>query len=109
MALDILTRSRLGKLGPHTRRHAEMLLWEMGPVIRVSSTLRTPLRNRAVGGAPNSFHLRGRAVDFVGDAVSLHRAAAMAWSQRVGTGCTGPEEVLLEDLGRANQHLHVAW
>ena len=29
----------------------------------VTSLLRSPARNRAVGGAPNSFHLHGRAID----------------------------------------------
>lgn len=32
---------------------------------RVTSTLRSPEHNRAVGGVPNSYHLRGRAIDIV--------------------------------------------
>lgn len=109
MALDILTRSKLATLGPHTRRHAEQLLWEVGAPMRVSSARRTAAKNRAVGGVPNSFHLRGRAVDFTGDRDTLVRAAGLAWALRVGKGCTGPEEVILEGLGTRNQHLHVAW
>jgi hypothetical protein len=30
---------------------------------RVTSTYRSPQHNRAVGGVPNSYHLRGRAID----------------------------------------------
>jgi hypothetical protein len=48
-------------------------------------------------------------VDFAGDSHTLVRAAGLAWALRVGHGCTGPEEVILEDLGKPNQHLHVAW
>lgn len=65
--------------------------------------------NRRVGGVANSFHLRGRAVDFTGSAWDLGAAAGEAWALRVGRRCTGPEEVLLEDLGESNQHLHIAW
>lgn len=32
---------------------------------RVTSTRRSVAHNRAVGGAPNSYHLRGRAIDIV--------------------------------------------
>ncbi len=32
---------------------------------RVTSTLRSPARNRAVGGVRNSWHLSGRAIDVV--------------------------------------------
>jgi hypothetical protein len=77
--------------------------------MKVTSTRRTPLRNRQVGGSPTSFHLRGRAVDFTGDQTTLVRAAGLAWALRVGPRCSGPEEVLLEYLGTPRQHLHVAW
>jgi hypothetical protein len=109
MAIDIPTRARLSLLTPHTRRHAEQLLWEINAPMRVTSTKRTAARNRAVGGSPRSFHLRGRAVDFASDRETLVRAARLAWQLRVGVGCTGPEEVLLEYLGTPRQHLHVAW
>ncbi len=109
MRREAANRVRLARLGPHTRRHAEQLLWEVGAPMTVTSTRRTPQKNRAVGGSPRSFHLRGRAVDFAADRDTLVRAAGLAWALRVGRGCTGPEEVILEDLGKPNQHLHVAW
>jgi uncharacterized protein YcbK (DUF882 family) len=109
MGLTIADRARLRSLTHHTRHHAEQLLSEVDAPMHVSSTRRTPLRNRQVGGVPNSFHLRGRAVDFTGDVTTLERAARLAWHLRLGAGCTGPEEVLLEKLGRPGQHLHVAW
>ncbi len=109
MALDIVTRGKLALLTPHTRRHAEMLLWEVNAPMRVTSTKRSAAKNRAVGGSPTSFHLRGRAVDFTADTFTLKKAADLAWRLRVGAGCTGPEEVLLEYLGTPRAHLHVAW
>ncbi len=109
MALDIITRARLMKLVPHTRRHAEQLLWEVNAPMLVTSTLRSAAKNRQVGGSPTSFHLRGRAVDFAADRQTLVRAADLAWRLRIGPHCTGPEEVLLEYLGTPRQHLHVAW
>jgi uncharacterized protein YcbK (DUF882 family) len=109
MGLTLADRARLRSLTHHTRHHAEQLLSEVDAPMRVSSTYRTPLRNRQVGGVPNSFHLRRRAVDFTADQWTLEKAATLAWRLRAGAGCTGPEEVLLEKLGQPGQHLHVAW
>ncbi len=109
MRVQLADRIKLDQLAAHAKAHAFLLLAETGAPMRVSSTYRTPARNRQVGGVPNSFHLRRRAVDFTSDGNTLIRAAVLAWSLRVGPGCTGPEEVLLERLGLPGQHLHVAW
>jgi uncharacterized protein YcbK (DUF882 family) len=109
MHITGLTRARLATLTPHACAHALQLLHEVDAPMAVSSVWRTPARNRAVGGSPNSYHLRRRAVDFTADGNTLIKAAAIAWRLRVGPGCTGPEEVLLEYLGGPRQHLHVAW
>lgn len=106
---DTTSRVHLSTLGPHTRAHALQLIHEVDALVKVTSAKRSVAHNRKVGGAPNSFHLRGRAIDLVGDRDTLVRAAGLAWALRVGNRCTGPEEVILEDLGKPNQHLHVAW
>lgn len=98
----------LSTLGPHTKRHALQLLQEV-PLLRVTSARRTIAANKRAGGVPNSFHLRGRAIDVVGPRDDLVKAAGLAWALRIGSRCTGPEEVILEDLGKPNQHLHLAW
>jgi uncharacterized protein YcbK (DUF882 family) len=98
----------LDGLTPHTRAHVQQLLAEQ-PLLTITSGRRSRLQNARVGGSRTSWHLKGRAVDFVGPTWDLVRAAGTAWALRVGAGCTGPEEVLLEDLGEDNQHLHVAW
>ncbi len=92
----------------HTRLHAMQLLHEV-PLLTVTSGYRGAKKNAAVGGSATSFHLRGRAVDFTGPTWDLGRAAGLAWALRLGQRCTGPEEVLLEDMGKPNQHLHIAW
>lgn len=88
----------------HTRGHA-LLLLGVHPGLVVTSGRRTPLGNRRVGGVPTSWHLQGRAVDFDGPLPLLQAASLTAWAQRLGHGCTGPEEVLIHDP----EHLHVAW
>lgn len=100
--------ARIRGLDKHTRAHV-LLLLGAHPGLAVSSGRRTPLGNRRAGGSPRSFHLRGRAVDLTGPLPLLQEASRTAWLQRLSPTCTGPEEVLLEDSGQPNQHLHVAW
>jgi hypothetical protein len=57
-----------------------------------------------VGGVPGSFHLKGRAVDLVGDRGRLEHAARHARAEGGEPGTTGPQEVLME-----SDHLHLAW
>lgn len=98
----------LRSLSPHSRAHA-LLLVGVHPGLRLTSGRRTPLGNRRAGGSPRSFHLQGRAIDATGPLPLLQAAADTAWAQRLSGRCTGPEEVLVEDAGEPNQHLHVAW
>lgn len=95
-------------LEPHTRAHA--LLW-LGahPGLTLTSGSRSAAGNRRAGGVPDSFHLRGRAIDAAGPLPLLQEAAKTAWRQRLGAACTGPEEVLIEYSGTERQHIHVAW
>jgi hypothetical protein len=46
---------------------------------RVTSTLRSVAHNRAVGGVPNSYHLRGRAIDIARRAGVTHAMIAAAF------------------------------
>lgn len=94
-------------LDGHAELHARVLL-AARPELRVTSGRRSPERNRAVGGVPGSYHVKGRAVDFDAPDGYLARSADYARAQRVSPGCTGPEEVLVHDAG-SGMHLHVAW
>lgn len=96
----IVARWRLTR---HTALHAAVMLRAF-PGLRISSGRRSAAYNRRVGGVPNSWHLVGRGVDFVGPLDVLRAAHAWVWYQRVTASCTGPEEVVWE-----HDHLHVAW
>jgi hypothetical protein len=69
--------------------------------LRVSSGHRTEAHNERVGGAENSYHLTGRAADFVGTEAQMQAAAADARA-------SGASEVLIHNVG-SGRHLHVAW
>jgi hypothetical protein len=105
----------LQEMTPHARKHAMHLL-AVFPGLTLTSTRRTPERNRAVGGVPGSYHLSGRAADFGGRFDVLERAREYALRDRVSRGCTGPEECFIEGTGRqrvggssTGLHLHCAW
>lgn len=108
MSIGTHNAHHLALLGPHTRQHATGLLLAF-PTLHITSSYRTPARNAAVGGVPNSFHTRRRAIDVVGPLTTLRAARDWARRQRVGPRCTGPEEVLLQYVGTRRQHLHLAW
>lgn len=69
--------------------------------LRVTSGYRDPARNAAVGGAVNSHHLTGRAIDLVGSESDMQKAAAWCHTQ-------GNVEVLIHSVS-SGRHLHCAW
>jgi hypothetical protein len=69
--------------------------------LRFSGGHRTPERNAEVNGATNSYHLSGRAADFVGSAAEMKKGAD--WAR-----ANGAKEVLIHNAG-SGAHLHVAW
>ena len=77
------------------------------PGLRFTSGYRSPERNAAVGGVPNSWHTRlddlghARAQDYVGTSADMKAGAAWARTQP-------SQEVLIHDVG-SGLHLHVAF
>src|SRR5690606_27853353 len=68
--------------------------------VRITSARRSPERNKAVGGAPNSYHLRGQAFDLtppegmsMADLERQLRASGLPFAELINEG----------------DHVHVAW
>jgi uncharacterized protein YcbK (DUF882 family) len=71
------------------------------PGLRFSSGWRDPVTNQRVNGVPNSYHLKGRAMDWSGSARDMQ--AARSWALQ-----NGATEALIHNAG-SGTHLHVAW
>lgn len=69
--------------------------------LRVTGGYRTPERNSAVNGSATSYHLTGRAGDFVGPQSAME--AGRQWAR-----ASGARETLIHNAG-SGTHLHVAW
>src|SRR5579871_2853399 len=70
-----------------------------------SSNWRSRPHNAEVGGANNSYHLKGQAFDFIGDSKKLdnfHKYLQTAYGDQLA-------EVLHEKQGTPHEHVHVAW
>jgi len=69
--------------------------------LTLTSGYRTATHNSSVGGSPNSYHLSGRAADFVGTQAQMQ--AAQQWAKQ-----NGAREAIIHNAG-SGTHLHVAW
>ncbi|MBX9574984.1 MAG: hypothetical protein K2X07_05030 [Caulobacteraceae bacterium] len=70
------------------------------PSARVTSTYRSPERNRRAGGVPNSRHVEGNGVDFVFDGMGAQDLPRLREQFRA----QGAEDVVWE-----GDHFHVEW
>ncbi len=69
--------------------------------LTVTSGYRTATQNANAGGVSTSYHLTGRAADFVGTQAQMQ--AAQQWAKS-----NGAREALIHNAG-SGTHLHVAW
>lgn len=67
--------------------------------VKVESAYRSPVHNLAVGGATNSDHLRGQAVDFIGSA--KQQKALYDWA--IG------RFPYVEPMGLSGDHVHISF
>jgi len=58
-----------------------------GQPIIINSGFRTPAHNAAVGGEPNSYHLKGMAADIVVQRIPAHDVQVMLRDWAGGMGC----------------------
>lgn len=75
------------KLHPLLVYQLQLLRERIGKPILVNSGYRCPKHNAAVGGAPQSYHLRGMAADIQVSGISAPRLAA--WAETLGFGGIG--------------------
>lgn len=82
-------------------RDLEMIRAVFDRPLRVTSAYRTPAHNAAVGGAPNSQHVQGQAVDFVVDGLDCRTVygavEALIWAKVIEEG----------GLGLYSDHVHL--
>lgn len=98
--------TRGDRLGDFTEDLASTWLAAKFPGIRITGEARTPERNRQVGGARDSMHLTGQAIDFVlpkGTTIDQFRAYLAASGLPVS-------ELLNEGrIGSQGAHVHWGW
>lgn len=71
--------------------------------VMITSTLRDPIRNAQVGGAPGSLHLTGRAVDFAGPYPNMNNLAV--WARNF----TAIFQEILWLVAGHFDHVHLGW
>lgn len=75
------------------------------PGIKLTSAFRTPEHNAKVGGVPDSQHLKNQAADFV-----LPEGTSFdTFKKQLDLAGIKTTELLHEDIGTKNEHVHVAW